>query len=127
MAINAKLHAWIRGGLLSAAALLWAPAVLAHAFPEEMQPGAGAKLHASPQQVRISFDSRVEQEFSLIVVKDASGERISGRTKLDPVSRKTLEVSLPELTPGEYHVYWNVVSWDGHRTKGDYVFHVDAH
>ena len=127
MAINAKLHTRIRAVLLSGAALLWTPAVLAHAFPEEMQPGAGAKLHAPPQQVRISFDSRVEQEFSVIVVKDASGERISGRTKIDPVSRKTLEVSLPMLEPGDYHVYWNVVSWDGHRTKGDYVFHVDPH
>ena len=126
MAINAKLHTRIRAVLLSGAALLWTPAVLAHAFPEEMQPGAGAKLHTPPRQVRISFDSRVEQEFSLIVVKDAGGERISGRTELDPVSHKTLEVSLPELAPGEYHVYWNVVSWDGHRTKGDYVFHVDA-
>jgi methionine-rich copper-binding protein CopC len=126
MSMNAKLHAWITAALLSSVALVWTPAVLAHAFPEEMQPGAGAVLHAAPKQVRIRFDSRVEQEFSVIVVKDASGERISGRTKIDPVSRKTLEVSLPELTPGEYHVYWNVVSWDGHRTKGDYVFHVDA-
>jgi len=127
MAINSKLHTWIRAVLLSGVVLVWAPAVLAHAFPEEMQPGAGAKLQEAPQQVRIRFDTRVEQEFSLIVVKDASGERISGRTKIDPVSRKTLEVSLPTLQPGDYHVYWSVVSWDGHRTKGDYVFHIGPH
>ena len=80
-------------------------------------------LHEAPKQVRIRFDSRLEDVFSIIVVKDATGERISGRTKLDPDSLKTLEVSLPALKPGEYHVYWTALSWDGHRTKGDYVFH----
>lgn len=123
----AKLYVWITTTLLSGIALLWTSAVLAQAFPEDMQPGAGAVLSEAPKQVRIRFDSRVEQEFSVIVVKDANGERISGRTIIDPVSRKTLEVSLPTLEPGEYHVYWNVVSWDGDRTKGDYVFHVGPH
>jgi hypothetical protein len=127
MNMTMKLYAWITAALLSGAALMWTPAVLAHAFPEDTQPGAGAVLHTAPQQVRIRFDTRVEQEFSVIVVKDANGERVSSRTKIDPVSRKTLEVSLPALDPGDYHVYWSVVSWDGHRTKGDYVFHVGPH
>jgi methionine-rich copper-binding protein CopC len=127
MNMTMKLYAWITAALLSGAALMWTPAVLAHAFPEDTQPGAGAVLHTAPQQVRIRFDTRVEQEFSVIVVKDANGERVSSRTKIDPVSRKTLEVSLPALEPGDYHVYWSVVSWDGHRTKGDYVFHVGPH
>ena len=127
MNMTMKLYAWITAALLSGAALMWTPAVLAHAFPEDTQPGAGAVLHTAPQQVRIRFDTRVEQEFSVIVVKGANGERVSSRTKIDPVSRKTLEVSLPALEPGDYHVYWSVVSWDGHRTKGDYVFHVGPH
>ena len=127
MNMTMKLYAWITAALLSGAALMWTPAVLAHAFPEDTQPGAGAVLHTAPQQVRIRFDTRVEQEFSVIVVKDANGERVSSRTKIDPVSRKTREVSLPALDPGDYHVYWSVVSWDGHRTKGDYVFHVGPH
>ena len=123
MAINAKLSIATGAVLLSCTSLLWAAAALAQAFPEESQPGVGAVLHQAPHQVRIRFDSRLEDVFSIIVVKDATGERISGRTKLDPDSLKTLEVSLPALKPGEYHVYWTALSWDGHRTKGDYVFH----
>lgn len=80
-------------------------------------------MHIAPKQVRIRFDSRLEDEFSIIVVKDAAGERISGKTRLDPKSLKILEVDLPSLTPGDYHVYWTVNSWGGQRTKGDYVFH----
>jgi methionine-rich copper-binding protein CopC len=122
--MNSKRHIGITATLLMSGAALWSAAVLAHAFPEESRPGVGAVLHQAPHQVRIRFDSRLEEEFSVIIVKDANGERISGRTRLDPKSRKTLEVSLPALQPGDYHVYWNAVSWDGHRTKGDYVFHL---
>lgn len=119
-----KLSTWLRTTLVSGAALFWSGSVLAHAFPVDVQPGAGAVMHEAPKQVRIRFDSRLEREFSIIVVKDVAGERISGKSKLDPKSRKTLEVSLPALKPGDYHVYWSVVSWDGHRTKGDYIFHI---
>jgi len=124
MAINAKLSIATGAVLLSCTSLLWAAAALAQAFPEESQPGVGAVLHQAPHQVRIRFDSRLEEEFSVIVVKDANGDRVSGRTRLDPESRKILEVNLPALKAGDYHVYWNAVSWDGHRTKGDYIFHI---
>jgi methionine-rich copper-binding protein CopC len=124
MAINAKLSIGIGVVLLSGTALLWTTAALAQAFPEDSQPGVGAVLQQAPHQVRIRFDSRLEEEFSVIIVKDAHGDRVSGRTRLDPDSRKSLEVNLPALKAGDYHVYWSVVSWDGHRTKGDYIFHV---
>ena len=117
-----KRYMWILMPLLASVPLPWASAAYSGAFPVESQPKAGAILHEAPKEVRIRFDSRLEDEFSIIVVKDAAGERISGRTKLDPDTRKTLKVSLPNLKPGEYHVYWTVVSWDGDRTKGDYVF-----
>ena len=125
--MNAKPHTWIIAALIAGTTVLWIPVTLAHAFPQDTYPGAGAVLNEAPQQVRIRFDSRLEDEFSVIVVKDANGERVSGRTKLDPDSRQSLEVGLQDLPPGDYHVYWSAVSWDGHRTKGDYVFHVKPH
>lgn len=123
MAIKVNIYIGIGALLLSGMSLLWTTAARAQAFPEESQPDVDAILHQAPHQVRIRFDSRLEEEFSVIIVKDANGERISGRTKLDPTSRKTLEVNLPALQPGDYHVYWNAVAWDGHRTKGNYTFH----
>ena len=123
MIIRTKHYTGIAAAAIVGAALFRAPLVLAHAFPEAVQPGVGAVLHDAPKLVRIRYDSGLEEEFSEIVVKDSNGNRVSGRTKLDPASRKTLEAGLKDLEPGDYHVYWTVVSWDGHRTKGDYVFH----
>lgn len=94
------------------------------ASPEASYPAADATLHEAPKKVWIRFDHRLNKEFSVIIVKDASGERISGRTKLDMNTRKTLTVELPALAPGDYRVYWSAISWDGPPNKGDYVFHL---
>jgi len=104
--------------------MAWTPSALAHAFPEREEPAVGSVVHYSPQRVRIWFDSRIEREFSVIVVKDKNGNKVSGNTSIDPKSFQMLEVVLQALAPGTYRVYWAVVSWDGHRTKGDYSFSV---
>ena len=109
---------------MTGSAFGWAPAALAHAFPEREEPAVGSVVHEAPQRVRIWFDSRIEREFSVIVVKDENGNQVSGKTAIDPKSFQLLEADLPPLAPGTYRVYWAVVSWDGHRTKGDYTFTV---
>jgi methionine-rich copper-binding protein CopC len=127
MVLEGKRYLLVIMSLLASAPSLWKSPeaqMLSPAFPEESQPAAGAILHEAPKEVWIRFDERLEKEFSVIIVKDASGERISGRTKFDFQTRKILKVELPPLAPGEYHVYWNAISWDGPPTKGDYVFHV---
>ena len=112
--------------LLACVVLIKTSPALAHAFPEESQPAVGAILNEAPKKVQIRFDSRLEDAFSVIIVKDADGNRVSGHTRLDPDSRKSLEVKLQTIAAGDYHVYWSVVSWDGHRTRGDYVFSVKS-
>ena len=105
--------------------MVWTPSALAHAFPEREEPAVGSVVHDSPQRVRIWFDSRIEREFSVIVVKDGNGNQVSGKTDIDTASFQMLATDLLKpLAPGTYRVYWAVVSWDGHRTKGDYSFSV---
>jgi methionine-rich copper-binding protein CopC len=41
-----------------------------------------------------------------------------------PGTRTVLEMSLPSLPPGRYHVSWRVVSVDTHVTEGAYAFDV---
>ena len=41
-----------------------------------------------------------------------------------PDNNHLLEADLKPLDPGKYHVFWSVVSRDGHRTEGDYTFRV---
>lgn len=98
---------------------------LGHAFPDHSDPKVGAEVKGSPSQVRIWFDSDLEPAFSTIMVHTAAGKMVDKRDgRVDPQDPKLLEVSVPPLPPGTYHVIWNVVARDGHRTNGDYTFSI---
>jgi methionine-rich copper-binding protein CopC len=95
----------------------------AHAFPDHSDPRVGATVSGSPSDVRIWFDGDLEPVFSTIAVQDAGGKKIDkGNGRVDPSNSTLLEVSLPPLPAGTYHVFWSVVARDGHRTMGDYTF-----
>jgi len=108
--------------LLGVLGLLPLPA-LGHAFPDHSDPRVGATISASPEKVRIWFDSDIEPVFSSLMVHDASGRMVDKRgSHVDPANAALLEVSVPKLPPGTYRVIWSVVARDGHRTNGDYTF-----
>jgi methionine-rich copper-binding protein CopC len=96
-----------------------------HAFPDHESPSAGARLATAPASVRIHFNGDIEPVFSKLRVTDEHKQQIAkaaaAKNRSDP---KLLEVKLPKLAPGVYHVWWSVVARDGHHTKGDYTFTV---
>ncbi len=105
--------------------LVWSGVAFAHALPERAQPGAGAVLAHAPATVTIYFDSRLEPFFSRLVVTNAHGVKVSlGDGELAPGNAKALSVGLATAGKGTYRVYWDVVSHDGHRARGDYSFTV---
>jgi methionine-rich copper-binding protein CopC len=112
--------------LLAAVALLLAPSwAAAHAFPDHSEPRVGHTVEASPPSVRIWFDGRIEPVFSTIRVEDTEQRRVDkGDSRVDPTEGTLLEVGLPALAPGRYHVFWSVIARDGHRTEGDFSFRV---
>ncbi|MBF0559018.1 MAG: copper resistance protein CopC [Nitrospirae bacterium] len=118
----------LNGSRLSAcfffALLLVLPGVSSgHAFPDHSDPKVGATVSATPAKVRIWFDSDLEPAFSTIMVHSANNEMVDKRdSRVNPDDPKLLEVSVPLLPRGTYHVYWNVVARDGHRTTGDFTF-----
>ena len=94
-----------------------------HAFPDHSGPKVGATVSGSPASVRIWFDGDLEPVFSTISVQDAGGKRVDkGNGRVDPSNSTLLEVDLPPLPAGTYHVFWSVAARDGHRTMGDYTF-----
>ncbi len=96
----------------------------AHAFPDHANPAADANLTTVPDKIQIWFNSPLEPLFSHVSVKDAAGKIISKNDHIDQNDTKLLIAELQAKGKGSYHVYWNVVSVDGHRTQGDYVFTV---
>lgn len=108
-----------------AASVLWAGEASAHAFPEQDTPSAGAVLTQAPATVSIRFDSELEPIFSKLIVKNAQDQQVSqGNGSVDPTNARVLATPLTNAAKGSYHVYWSVVSMDGHRTEGDYTFTV---
>jgi methionine-rich copper-binding protein CopC len=99
------------------------PCGWAHAFPEHSEPRVGHTVEAAPSSVRVWFDGDIEPVFSTMRVEDAEKRRVDkGDAQVDPQNDKLLEVSLPQLPPGAYQVFWNVVARDGHRTEGSFPF-----
>ena len=94
-----------------------------HAFPDHSDPKVGAMVSDPPANVRIWFDGDLEPVFSTIYVQDARGKKADkGNGRVNPSNAVLLEVGLPLLPAGTYHVFWSVVARDGHRTMGDYTF-----
>ncbi|HET7306630.1 MAG TPA: copper resistance CopC family protein [Gammaproteobacteria bacterium] len=115
-------------GLILTAALLLPVAAFAHAFPQHSQPPVGSTVKQSPPAIKIWFNSDLEPLFNKLVVKNAAGKVVTQQpAKVDPNNRMLLEVALPPLPPGQYHVYWRVTAKDGHRTEGDYTFTISRH
>ena len=103
---------------------LWCDLAMAHALLERSDPAPGAVLKIAPATVTVFFDAELEPVFSKMVVKNKQGEKVSegnGETTGGP---KTLSARLVTKAPGVYHVYWDVVSRDGHRAAGDFTFTV---
>lgn len=112
--------------LLATAILLGvAGAAHAHAFLDRATPAVGSAVHGSPPEIALHFSEELEAAFSTVRVEDTSGKRVDlGSAHVDPADASVLEVSLPSLPPGRYHVVWRVVSVDTHVTEGAYAFDV---
>ena len=97
----------------------------AHAFPDHSDPRVGHTVDVSPSAVRIWFDSDIEPVFSSIRVESEQKERVDkGDVQVDPTDATLLEVSVPLLPAGDYQVFWTAVARDGHRTEGNFPFHI---
>ena len=94
-----------------------------HVYPDSSSPAVGSVVTQAPKEIKIWFDGRLEAAFSGIRVMSEDSVEVDEKNshvgKSNPV---LLEVSLKDLNPGKYHVYWSAVARDGHHTYGDYIF-----
>lgn len=81
---------------------------------------------SAPSELTLVFSEGIEPSFSKVTVVGPEKKNITTGKLLVTGADKT-HVSLPLSQPleqGEYNVNWNVVSVDGHKTKGEYTFSV---
>ncbi len=103
------------------------PAVgLGHAFPLRSDPRVGWTVTIAPPKVTIWFDGELEPAFSTITVYNSAKQKVDkGNSRVNGSDASVLEVDLPALTPGKYHVYWKALSKDTHVTQGDFSFAIE--
>ncbi len=104
--------------------LAGAGGVLAHSFPREETPAAGATVSSAPPEVVIKFDAPIEKVFAQLEVLDSSGNNDAVGQPIHGPDGSTLSAKLAPLKPGTYTVKWAVVGADTHRTQGSYTFTV---
>ena len=100
------------------------PSVEGHSFVVKESPIPNSVLEASPSNVSIQFNSRVDTNFTLKVTdKDEQELEI----KLSKISgdQKIITAQIPQLPNGQYKVQYYVISSnDGHAVEGSYSFQV---
>jgi len=110
---------------LFVAPCLWCDQAMAHALLERSVPAPGAVVNIAPATITVFFDAELEPVFSSLIIKNKQGEKVSqGSGETQSSGPKSLTAKLSTKAKGVYHVYWDVVSRDGHRASGNFTFTV---
>ena len=118
--------------LLALLALLVAPAwpgatggeVAAHAQLVASSPGGGEVLDEPPDELRLVFSERLEEQVTSLDVRAGDGTVLVSRGgTIDPEDRYALVLASPDLPDGVYTVTWRTLSADdGHTAEGFFSF-----
>ena len=110
--------------LLGAAGIVWLAGqrgAWGHALLLDSLPRADAAAPASLSRVVLRFNSSVEKSLSRLVVAGPDGRRFALRVALDGAPDQLI-APIPTLAPGRYVLEWQVLSADGHLTRGSFPF-----
>ncbi len=108
--------------LVAAGAMSTAPAQ-AHAILLNSQPEPQAAMPPGPASISLKFNSKIDHARSRIALR-ANGAETT--LPIDPASAADSVAVKATLSPGDYVVRWQVLAVDGHITRGDVPFSVQA-
>ncbi|QXP83665.1 copper resistance CopC family protein [Methylococcus sp. Mc7] len=101
------------------------PVHLAHAILVKAIPDRDATVTDVPEEVLLTFNEGVGNDFLALAVVDGEGKRVDNHdARLDFTDRSKLRTSVSKLNPGRYMVRYRVLSADGHVVSGKYFFQV---
>lgn len=98
-------------------------AALAHAIIVSSAPVAGATVSGDAVAIRLHFNSRIDHARSKLTLLAPNGVSqalaLAGDAPVDE-----LNADATHLSSGAWHLRWQVLSVDGHITRGDIPFNV---
>ena len=98
--------------------------VFAHAILVQSTPKPNEVLAGPAFTLALTFNSRVDQARSSLVLEKADHSTSKVTISLDPASPDKLTGKVSSLTPGPYKLHWQVLAVDGHITRGEVPFQV---
>ncbi|MDQ6418580.1 copper resistance protein CopC [Paenibacillus sp. LHD-117] len=112
--------------LLICLALIWLlpQAALAHSKLQDTVPEKDSTSESSPQEIRLTFNTKIEK-ISSFKLFDAEGEEVAlGETDVEGDTMSNRPTA--PLANGSYKVKWTIVGADGHAIEGEYGFAVET-
>ena len=119
---------YLRSLILVLALLLIAPAFVppafAHAILEASEPKSGATIAAGDVAFALTYNSRIDATRSALTLSlpDQSKSKLTVAAGATP----NILTSTAHLAPGKYLLHWQVLSLDGHITRGQIAFTVQG-
>lgn len=115
----------LRDAIVVLAAALVTPAALAHAIVESSQPAANAVVAAGDLRVRVQFSGRIDVARSRLVLIAPDGRQTTLALVADD-KPGSVTATTRVTTDGRFTLHWQVLSLDGHVTRGDIPFRVNG-
>ena len=101
------------------------PTVWSHAFVIEETPAPNSYHENSPTEVKITFNSKVDNNLFTIKIYDEQQKEITSQLAEISDNQKEIRLKLPTLDGGKYQVeYYVISSNDGHPVQGSFMFQV---
>lgn len=124
--------AHVRGAALAGAAaavLAVAPAAGAHDVVIGSNPENGGVIEQFPERIELEFSGEIQPGFNTVALSRTDGDNVEVLHTGEPVlDGRDVSLELPDtLTaePGHYRVGFQIISSDGHSTKGMTTFTFD--
>lgn len=111
--------------VLAALIALAATPALSHAIVLEAKPAPGETVAGPDLTLTLRYNGRIDHARSRLALigPDGASKRVAIAPDSPPDS---LAAPLTELVPGTYRLRWQVLSVDGHITRGEVPFRVSA-
>lgn len=113
--------------VISVAALLLLSArmVFAHAILVRSTPPDHAVVHNRNVKLTLDYNSRIDAGRSVLALANNAGKNIPVQMRPSALPSE-LNAVANNLASGTYHIHWQVLASDGHITRGEVTFTVDA-
>jgi methionine-rich copper-binding protein CopC len=106
-------------------ALAWAGTASAHAILVSSDPKEAAEVAGPDVEIHLEFNSRIDASRSSLLLSHDGAEAKPLPIGESPAPNK-LTAKAASLAPGAYRLRWQVLSVDGHVSRGDVNFKVRA-